>query len=157
MGEKWVGRGAFAPITWDQALDEVAGALIRAAQRHGPEAVWPYFYAGTMGLVQRDGIERLRHVMHYSRELQTICVSLSDSGWVAGAGVKRGVDSREMAESDLIVVWGGNPVSTQVNAMTHIARARKARGAKLVVVDPYRSPTAEVRSEERRAGERVCQ
>lgn len=144
VGDKGVGRAAFAPISWDQALDEVADALTRAAQRHGSETVWPYFYAGTMGLVQRDGIERLRHVMRYSRELQTICVSLSDSGWMAGVGVKRGVDSREMAESDLIVVWGGNPVSTQVNAMTHIARARKARGAKLVVVDPYRTPTAEV-------------
>jgi anaerobic selenocysteine-containing dehydrogenase len=144
VGEKGVGRAAFAPITWDEALDAVAEALTRAAQRHGPEAVWPYFYAGTMGLVQRDGIERLRHVMRYSRELQTICVTLSDAGWLAGVGVKRGVDSREMAESDLIVVWGGNPVSTQVNAMTHISRARKSRGAKLVVVDPYRTPTAEV-------------
>jgi anaerobic selenocysteine-containing dehydrogenase len=57
--------------------------------------------------------------------------------------VRRGVDSREIAESDLIVVWGGNPVLTQVNVMTHIARARKARGAKLVVVDPYRTGTAE--------------
>lgn len=144
VGDKGVGRTAFVPISWQAALDEVAEAFIRAAQRHGPEAVWPYFYAGTMGLVQRDGIERLRHVMRYSREHQTICVALSDSGWAAGVGVKRGVDSREMAESDLIVVWGGNPVSTQVNAMTHISRARKARGAKLVVIDPYRTPSAEV-------------
>ena len=49
-----------------------------------------------------------------------------------------------MAKSDLIVMWGGNPVSTQVNVMTHVARARKERGAKLVVVDPYRTPTAAV-------------
>src|SRR5579871_182322 len=135
---------AFQRISWTQALDEVAEALRKAADRHGHEAVWPYFYAGTMGLVQRDGIERLRHAMGYSRMLSTICVSLSDAGWLAGAGVKYGVDSREIAESDLIVVWGGNPVSTQVNVMTHIARARKQRGAKLVVVDPYRTGTAEV-------------
>jgi anaerobic selenocysteine-containing dehydrogenase len=144
IGPKGLGLAAFEPISWADALDAVADALIRAAQRHGPETVWPYFYAGTMGLVQRDGIERLRHVMRYSRELQTICVTLSDAGWLAGVGVKRGVDGREMAESDLIVVWGGNPVSTQVNAMTHISRARKARGARLIVVDPYRTPTAEV-------------
>ena len=55
-----------------------------------------------------------------------------------------GPDPREMARSDLIVMWGGNPVSTQVNVMTHIARARKERGAKLVVVDPYRTGTAAV-------------
>ncbi|HLB81175.1 MAG TPA: molybdopterin-dependent oxidoreductase, partial [Dongiaceae bacterium] len=144
VGPKGQGLAAFEAVSWDDALDTVAEALTRAAQRHGPEAVWPYFYAGTMGLVQRDGIERLRHVMRYSRELQTICVALSDAGWLAGVGVKRGIDGREMADSDLIVVWGGNPVATQVNAMTHIARARKRRGARLVVVDPYRTGTAEV-------------
>ena len=70
--------------------------------------------------------------------------ALTDAGWLVGHGAKRGVDGREMAKSDLIVVWGGNPVSTQVNVMTHIAKARKERGAKLVVVDPYRTGTAEV-------------
>ncbi|MFQ5775018.1 MAG: molybdopterin-dependent oxidoreductase, partial [Kiloniellaceae bacterium] len=99
--------------------------------------------AGTMGLVQRDGIERLRHVKRYSRQHSTICTTLADAGWLAGVGVRRGVDSREMAKADLIVIWGGNPVSTQVNVMTHVARARKGRGAKLVVVDPYRTGTAE--------------
>ncbi len=144
IGDKGIGWAEFEEISWDAALDAVAEAFIRAAQRHGSEAVWPYFYAGTMGLVQRDGIHRLRHAMCYSRQLSTICVMLSDTGWNAGAGVKRGVDSREMAESDLIVVWGGNPVSTQVNLMAHVAKARKTRGAKLVVIDPYRTPTAEI-------------
>jgi anaerobic selenocysteine-containing dehydrogenase len=144
IGPKGEGIAAFQPISWEEALDEVATQFQRAAARHGPEAVWPYFYAGTMGLVQRDGIERLRHVMGYSRMLSTICVALADAGWFAGVGVRYGTDSREVAESDLIVVWGGNPVSTQVNLMTHISRARKQRGAKLVVVDPYRTGTAEV-------------
>src|SRR5271168_4309706 len=62
------GEGKFAPISWEDALDEVAERFTRAAQRLGPETVWPFFYAGTMGLVQRDGIERLRHVMRYSRQ-----------------------------------------------------------------------------------------
>jgi len=144
IGPKGEGIGAYQPISWKAALDEVAEAFERAAARHGRETVWPYFYAGTMGLVQRDGIERLRHAMGYSRMLSTICVALSDAGWLAGVGVKYGVDSREIAESDLIVVWGGNPVATQVNVMTHISRARKQRGAPLVVVDPYRTGTAEV-------------
>ena len=129
---------------WDDALDLVAEGLTRAAQRHGSEAVWPHYYAGTMGLVQRDGIQRLRHAMRYSRQHSTICNALTDAGWLVGVGAKRGVDGREMAKSDLIVVWGGNPVSTQVNVMTHIAKARKERGAKLVVIDPYRTGTAEI-------------
>jgi len=143
IGEKGTGLGAFKPISWDDALDEVAEALTRATQRHGSETVWPYYYAGTMGLVQRDGINRLRHAMRYSREDLTICNALSDAGWCAGVGAKRGVDGREIKKSDLIVVWGGNPVSTQVNVMTHIAAARRERGAKLVVIDPYRTATAE--------------
>jgi anaerobic selenocysteine-containing dehydrogenase len=141
-GEKGVGRDGFAPLAWDDALDEVAERLLLAEQTHGAETVWPYFYAGTMGLVQRDGIERLRHVKGYSRQHSTFCIALSDAGWKAGAGSKRGVDPLEMTESDLIVVWGTNPVHTQVNVMTHIARARKERGAKLVVVDPYRNASA---------------
>jgi anaerobic selenocysteine-containing dehydrogenase len=144
VGEKGVGHTAFEPISWDDALDIVAEGLTRAAQRHGSEAVWPHYYSGTMGLVQRDGLQRLRHAMRYSRQHSTICNALTDAGWLVGHGAKRGVDGREMAKSDLIVVWGGNPVSTQVNVMTHIARARKERNAKLVVVDPYRTGTADV-------------
>src|SRR5262252_6928725 len=142
VGEQGVGAAAFVPISWEDALDEVAEKLTRAAQRYGSEAVWPYYYSGTMGLVQRDGLNRLRHAMGYSREHLSICNILSDAGWLAGVGVKRGVDGREMAKSDLIVIWGGNPVSTQVNVMTHVAAARNERGAKLVVVDPYRTATA---------------
>ena len=138
------GSGEFLPITWDDALDEVAEQFMLAAQRYGSETVWPLYYAGTMGLVQRDGIERLRHVMRYSRQHSTICNTLVDAGWLAGVGAKIGPDPREMAESDLVIVWGNNPASTQVNVMTHIARARRERHARLVVIDPYRTPTAKV-------------
>jgi anaerobic selenocysteine-containing dehydrogenase len=144
------GSGEFEPISWNCALDAVAEAFVRAAQRHGSQAVWPLFYAGTMGLVQRDGIERLRHVMRWSRQHSTICNTLVDAGWRAGVGAKIGPDPREMAEADLIIVWGTNPAATQVNVMTHIARARRDRGAKLIVVDPYRTATARV------ADQHVC-
>jgi anaerobic selenocysteine-containing dehydrogenase len=144
VGEKGVGPAAYAPVAWDNALDDIAEALARAAQRYGGEAVWPYYYAGTMGLVQRDGINRLRHAMRYSGQDPTICVRLSDTGWAAGTGAKRGADAREIRESDLIVVWGGNPVNTQINVMHHIALARRERGAKLVVIDTYLTGTAAV-------------
>ncbi len=137
------GSKQFKRISWEEALDRSAEAFMQKAAQHGSESVWPYFYAGTMGLVQRDGIQRLRHAMKYSRWFSTICVALSDSGWLAGVGSKRGVDLREAAEhADLIIIWGGNPVNTQVNVMQH-AMAGKKRGAKLVVVDPYRTGTAE--------------
>jgi anaerobic selenocysteine-containing dehydrogenase len=137
------GSGQWKRVGWDEALDRVADAFTESAARHGAEAVWPYFYAGTMGLVQRDGIQRLRHAMKYSRWYSTICVTLADTGWIAGVGAKRGVDLREAAQhADLVVIWGGNPVHTQVNVMAH-AMAAKKRGATLVVVDPYRTATAE--------------
>ncbi len=138
------GSTQFRRIGWQEALDRIAERFTTATAHHGSEAVWPFYFAGTMGLVQRDGINRLRNVMRYSRQKMTICTSLPEIGWQAGVGASRGVDPREMAQSDLIVVWGGNPVSTQVNVMTHVAHARKARGAKLVVIDPYRTPTAAV-------------
>ncbi len=137
------GAGGFEPISWDAALDETAEALLRAEQRHGAESIWPYYYAGTMGLVMRDGINRLRHVKKYSGQYSTICVTAAWNGFIAGTGRLAGADPREMAKSDCVVIWGTNPVHTQVNVMTHAVRARKERGAKIVHVDIYRNATSQ--------------
>ncbi len=142
-GAKGEGRAAFASIGWDDALDEIAEQFTRRMQKHGSETLWPYHYAGTMGLLQRDSIELFRHLLKTSRQHSTFCITLADAGWIAGTGAKRGSDPRRMADSDLIVVWGGNPVYTQVNVMHHIAKARRERGARLVVVDTYRNATAQ--------------
>jgi anaerobic selenocysteine-containing dehydrogenase len=135
------GSGEFAPISWDDALDIVAENFLKAEQRHGAESVWPYYYAGTMGLVMRDGIHRLRHVKKYSGFHSTICVNPAYSGFAAGVGRIAGPDPREMAKSDLVVIWGTNAVNTQINVMTHAVRARKERGAKIAAVDIYMNGT----------------
>ena len=135
-------RDSFVPVSWDDALDITAQALAKAEQRDGPEAVWPYYYAGTMGLVMRDGINRLRHVKRYSGQYNTVCVTLAWNGFIAGTGKLSGSDPREMAKSDLVVIWGTNAASTQVNVMTHALEARRRRGAKIVVIDTYRNTTA---------------
>jgi len=135
--------GRFEPISWNSALDLVAENFLKAETRHGAEAVWPYFYAGTMGLVMRDGIHRLRHVKKYSGFHSTICVNAAYTGFAAGTGRIAGADPREMAKSDLVVIWGTNAVNTQVNVMTHAVRARKGRGAKIVSVDIYMNGTME--------------
>ncbi len=140
-GEK--GAGEFTPISWDDALDLVAERLLRAEERHGAQAVWPYYYAGTMGLVMRDGINRLRHAKKYSGFHSTICVNPAYTGFAAGTGKIAGPDPREMAKSDLVVIWGTNAANTQVNVMTHAIRARKERGAKIVAVDVYMNATME--------------
>ncbi len=136
------GSGQFRRITWDEALDRVVASFTDAAARHGSEAVWPYSSAGTMGLVNRDAVFRLRHAMRWSGRKGTICTAIASAGWTAGCGRVIGPDSREMAVADLNVLWGTNPVSTQVNVMAHVTRARKERGAKLVVIDPYRTGSA---------------
>src|SRR4249919_2214736 len=135
------GSGRFARITWDDALDEIAKRFDAAEREFGAESVWPYYYAGTMGLVMRDGLNRLAHVKKYSRFYSTICSTIARVGFAAGTGKIAGVDPREMAVSDLVVIWGTNPVNTQVNVMTHAARARKERGAKIAAVDIYNNDT----------------
>ena len=137
------GSGSFEPISWDDALDLVAESFLKAEQRYGSETIWPYYYAGTMGLVMRDGINRLRHDKKYSGFHSTICVNPAWTGFVAGTGKLAGPDPREMAKSDLVVIWGTNPVNTQINVMTHAVRARKERGAKIVAVDVYMNGTME--------------
>ena len=94
-----------------------------------------------MGLVMRDGINRLRHAKSYSGFHSTICVNPAYAGFAAGTGKIAGPDPREMARSDLVVIWGTNAASTQVNVMTHAIRARKERGAKIVAVDVYMNET----------------
>jgi anaerobic selenocysteine-containing dehydrogenase len=137
------GGGEFRRIAWDDALDIVAENFLKAEQRHGAQSVWPYYYAGTMGLVMRDGINRLRHAKKYSGFHSTICVNPAQSGFAAGVGRIAGPDPREMAKSDLVVIWGGNAVNTQVNVMSHATRARKERGAKIAAVDVYMNGTME--------------
>jgi anaerobic selenocysteine-containing dehydrogenase len=141
LGEK--GSGQFRRISWGDALDLVAENFLQAEQRHGAESVWPYYYAGTMGLVMRDGINRLRHAKKYSGFHSTICVNPAYAGFAAGTGRIAGSDPREMAKSDLVVIWGTNAVNTQVNVMTHAVRARKERGAKIAAVDIYMNGTME--------------
>jgi anaerobic selenocysteine-containing dehydrogenase len=137
------GAGEYAPISWDEALDRVAEQFLRVERQLGAEAVWPYYYAGTMGLVMRDGINRVRHAKKYSGFFETICANPAWTGYAAGTGKIAGPDPREMAKSDLVVIWGTNAVNTQINVMTHAVRARKERGAKIVAVDVYMNGTME--------------
>ena len=141
VGQK--GSRQFERISWDEALDLIAQRFLAAERAHGAQSVWPYYYAGTMGRVMRDGLNRLTHAKKYSRFYGTICVNLAWPGVVAGLGKIAGPDPREMAKSDCVVIWGTNAVATQVNVMTHAMRARKERGAKIVVIDIYRTPTME--------------
>ncbi len=135
------GSGQFRPISWDEALDRTAEGFLAAEREHGAESVWPYFYAGTMGLVMRDGINRLTHSRGYSRFFGDICIGISWPGYVAGTGKMRGVNFDEIEKADCVVIWGTNAVATQVNLMTHALRARKTRGAKIVAIDIYETET----------------
>ncbi len=142
MGEK--GDDNFSPISWNDALGEVAQRFLKDAASYGSESIWPYYYGGTMGYFQRDGINRLRHIMNYSGMDKTICASIVQSGWRAGVGASIGSSPYEISESDLIILWGTNAVSTQVNVMHHITKAKKNRGARLIVIDPYKNQSASV-------------
>lgn len=135
------GSGQFEEVSWDAALDEIGERFLAIEAEFGAESIWPYHYAGTMGQVQRDSIHRFRHAKGYSRQFDSFCTNMAWTGYVAGTGKLAGPDPREMAVSDQIVIWGTNPVATQINVMTHAISARKSRGAKIIVVDVYKTET----------------
>ena len=117
--------------------------FLLAEERYGPQAVWPYYYAGTMGLVMRDGINRLRYAKKYSGFFETICNNLA---WTASRPGPARFPVRIRARwrnRTSSIIWGTNAVNTQVNVMTHASRARKRRGAKIVAVDVYMNGTME--------------
>ena len=136
------GENQFEKISWDVALAEIVSRFSSIEATHGAKSIWLYYFAGTMGLLMRDGINRLSRAKGYSGMHGTICVTPSWTGFKAGTGLIAGVDPREMAVSDCVVLWGTNPVSTQVNVMRHAVKARKTRGAKIVHIDVYHNATS---------------
>lgn len=136
------GEGKWQRISWNEAFEEITARFAEAERDFGPESVWPYFYAGTMGHVHRNTIDKLRNLRGYSRQYETICSHVAYAGYLAGTGLISGVDPVDMAKADVVVIWGTNPVNTQVNVMTHAMRAKK-KGARLVVIDIYRTGTME--------------
>jgi anaerobic selenocysteine-containing dehydrogenase len=135
------GAGEWKQASWEAALDLIAERFLKAEAEYGSESVWPYYYAGTMGLVQRDSINRLRFAKRYSNQFDSFCTNMAWTGYFAGTGSLIGPDPREMSKADVVVIWGTNAAATQVNVMTHAVRARKERGAKIVVIDIYANAT----------------
>ncbi len=135
------GEGRFEPIGWDEAVDEIAHRWRRVIAQWGAEAILPFSYGGTLGLVQYRAGHPLFYALGASRLERTICVSTAYAGWAATLGAVTGSDSEQMVDSELIVLWGINASHTHINAMTLVKHARR-RGAFVVCIDPYRTRTA---------------
>lgn len=136
------GEGRFAPITWNEAFDEIGRRLGEIAAR-SPESILPYSYAGTMGLVQGEGIaQRFFHKIGASRLERTICAAAGTAGLRYTYGGNIGMHLEHFEESELILIWGANPIASSLHFWTR-AQEAKRRGARLVAIDPYRSLTAE--------------
>ena len=136
------GQGRFEPVGWDEALDDIARRLRDIAARH-PEAILPYSYAGTMGLVQGDSMgQRLFHKLGASRLDRTICSNAGGDALIATYGAKVGMHLEHYAESRLILIWGSNSITSNLHFWTFAQQAKRA-SAKLVCIDPRRSETAE--------------
>ena len=136
------GSGQFEPVSWDEALDAIATRLKTIAVRD-PQAVLPYSYAGTMGLVQSESIAaRFFHQLGASLLDRTICASAGAEALTQTLGNKVGMKVEFYAESKLIVIWGSNSIGSNLH-FWRIAQEAKRQGAKLVCIDPRRSETAE--------------
>jgi anaerobic selenocysteine-containing dehydrogenase len=138
------GSGEFREAAWDEALDAAAAGIARAIERHGPESVLPYSYLGTMGVLQGGAMaDRFMAAVGASGLVRTICASAGAVGVGIATGQSPEVDPEEWPNARLIVCWGWNPMSTAPHLWRLITHARRD-GAKLVVVDPFRSRTARV-------------
>jgi anaerobic selenocysteine-containing dehydrogenase len=138
------GEGRFQRIGWDEALATIAERFRAiAASPDGPQAIVPYSYAGTMGLLQYASMDRrFFHRLGASLLDRTICSAAGKAGWIATVGAAIGTDVERFAQSRLILIWGSNAVVSNLHFWTR-AQEAKRRGAKLVAIDPYRTQTAE--------------
>ncbi|MBX3277862.1 MAG: molybdopterin oxidoreductase family protein [Acidobacteria bacterium] len=142
IGDK--GKGLFARITWDEALDTIAEKFRQiAVSPDGPQAIAPYSYAGTMGLLNGSSMDRrFFHKLGASLLDRTICATAGAAGYKATIGGSVGTDPERFDEAGLILIWGSNPITSNVHLWPKIVEARR-RGARVVAIDPYRSLTAE--------------
>ncbi len=140
------GEGKFERISWDEAIGAIVDRIREARDRYGGESLLQYCYGGTMGNVHRFSGDALFHRLGATRLRQNICYFGTDAGYSSVVGGAYGLDPEDVVHSDLIIVWGCNVVSTQVHLIPFIDQARK-KGARLVVIDPYRNRTAAIADE----------
>jgi anaerobic selenocysteine-containing dehydrogenase len=136
------GEGRFEPISWDEALTTITQRFQSIIATHGAEAILPYSYGGSMGLLQANGMDRrFFHRLGASRLDRTICASAGTAGLTATQGVRYGVEPEAFVHSKLIIAWGANILTTNVHLWPFIVEARR-RGARFIVIDPVRTKTA---------------
>ena len=136
------GSGRFVRVSWDEALADIAARLKTIAARD-PQAILPYSYAGTMGLLQGESMDRrFFHRLGASQLDRTICASAGGEALAATYGAKIGMHLEHYAESKLIVIWGSNSITSNLHFWT-FAQAAKRQGAKLICIDPRKTETAD--------------
>ena len=135
------GSGRFEPIGWDEALDEIVRRFQAIISKYGAEAILPYSYSGTEGVVQLNAGQAFFHKLGASKLHRTICGPAATAGFVASLGNMPSADIESSVDADLIVIWGSNTLTTNVHAWPFFAEARR-KGAAIVVIDPYRTDTA---------------
>ena len=137
------GAGRFEPISWDDALDEIAERLSGiASSSDGAQAILPYSYAGTMGMVQGSSMDRrFFHLLGASKLDRTICSMAGTVGMRMTLGASVGADAEGIPESDLVLLWGTNTLTSNPHLWPFVLEARK-RGARVIAIDPLRTRTA---------------
>ena len=140
VGQK--GEGKFERISWEEALTTISEKLQAVASKD-PLAILPYSYAGTMGLLQGDGMaQRFFHKIGASFLDRTICATAGGVGYKYTLGSRIGTDTEQTQNARLILIWGGNPIASNLHFWMRVQEAKR-NGAKLIAIDPYRSLTAE--------------
>lgn len=138
------GEARFEPISWDEALHEIASRFKALAESNeGAETILPYSYCGTMGLVQSQSMDRrFFHRLGAAQLDRTICATAGAAGYKATIGASIGTDPERFHDAKLILIWGSNTISANVHLWPEILQA-KANGARLISIDPRRTRTAD--------------
>ncbi|MCM3208008.1 molybdopterin-containing oxidoreductase family protein [Paenibacillus illinoisensis] len=137
------GEGKFERISWDEAIHEITGKFKSISAKHGSESILPYSFYGNMGILGVDGMDRrFFNALGASMLEQTICNAAGNTGWKYTMGANRGTVPEDTEHADLILVWGGNIVSTNMHQVVLAEKARK-KGAQIVVIDVHRNRTAQ--------------
>ncbi len=137
------GSGQFRPVDWDEAVDYIVSNWRRIIDRHGAEAILPFSYAGTMGILQRNAGHPFFHRLGASRLERTICSPAKDYGWKTVMGNTLTSHPDEVFHSDLIILWGINAVATNIHFLHGVKKA-KQQGAAVWLIDTYETPTAKI-------------
>jgi len=136
------GEGCFEPISWDEAVETITGKWKQALSEYGPDSILPFYYSGVMSLIHRNCGDALFNKMGSCQLVKTLCSSAKSAGYNSVVGSTGCLDPRELADSDMYIVWGSNMKATRLQSMADLVKGRK-QGKRVILIECFAGEMAE--------------